>query len=68
MKKGDAKYVLNKIDNEGFDYCFDGYSEFLEIKDQKFHILRKTYLNVMNELFNYLTDQSENGEEGGIDE
>jgi hypothetical protein len=52
------------MDAEGFHYCFDGYSDWNEIKDEKFHELRTTYLKSMNELRNYITkvveDEREN--------
>lgn len=37
--------VKHKISWEGFDYCFRYYSDFEEVKDEKFHELRKGYLN-----------------------
>jgi len=33
-----------KISNEGFDYTFNGYSNWYEIKNAKFHELRKEYI------------------------
>lgn len=40
------KLVKHKISWEGFDYCFRFYSDFKnDIKDEKFHELRKGYLS-----------------------
>lgn len=36
--------VKNKISWEGVNYCFHYYSDFKEVKDVKFHELRKAYL------------------------
>lgn len=52
-----------KMDAEGFDYCFDGYSDWCEIKDEKFHELRTAYVKSMNELRNYITQVVENERE-----
>lgn len=50
----DFEYVKNKINQEGFDYCFISYSRFEEIKDIKFHQLRENYINSQKELENYI--------------
>lgn len=54
MTGKDKQYVLNIIDNEGFDYAFTGYSDFKEVKDPEFHRLRKAYLKAAKELEKYL--------------
>lgn len=54
MTKDDKEYVLNKIDNEGFHYCFVHYSDFKEIKDERFHQLRENCLKSMKDLEKYL--------------
>ena len=54
MKPADIDYVRSKIDNEGFDYTFEGYSEFKDIKDDEFHQLRESYLAVRKALADYL--------------
>lgn len=46
--------VYYRIDEEGFDYCFDGYSDWSEINDDEFHRLRKAYLLAKEELNNYI--------------
>lgn len=35
--------VIETIDSEGFHYAFCYYSNFKEIKDEKFHKLREEY-------------------------
>lgn len=44
MTKEEKEDVCDIIDNEGFDYTFEDYSNFEEIDDKKFHQLRKNYL------------------------
>jgi hypothetical protein len=53
----DYKYVLNKMRNEGFHYCFTSYSNFEEIDDDKFHELRLKYIKISNELENYIKNK-----------
>ena len=53
----DYKYVLNKIKNEGFHYCFISYSDFSEIDDDKFHELRLKYIEISNKLENYIKNK-----------
>lgn len=43
---------------EGFDYCFDGYSSWDEIEDDKFHVLRKAYLESKQKLNEYIEEKS----------
>lgn len=54
MNTEDAKYLHAKIDDEGFDYCFDGYSKWEEIKDDRFQDLRKKYLDAKQALKWYI--------------
>jgi len=42
------------MEAEGFHYCFEWYSTFEEIEDEKFHELRLAYLKAANELENYV--------------
>lgn len=44
------------IENEGFDYAFMHFSEFSEIEDEKFHNLRKAYVNAAIELEEYIQE------------
>lgn len=57
MTGKEYKYVLETIENEGFDYAFHGYSDFEEIKDEMFHQLRKDYLFARKVLRNYIGDE-----------
>lgn len=51
--------LREKIDSEGFDYCFDSYSNWDEIKDKEFHALREAYLDSKAELESYIFDFDE---------
>lgn len=46
-------YVRATVDNEGFDYAFRHYHNFNEIKDDKFHKLRKAYVEAAQALADY---------------
>ena len=48
------QYVYDRIEQEGFWYCFDSYSDFREVKDEKFHQLRKQLVASGNELKDYV--------------
>jgi hypothetical protein len=52
-------YLNAKMRDEGFDYCFRHYSSFEEIKDEKFHELRLKYIQIAEELENYVETQYE---------
>jgi len=52
----DVKY---RMDAEGFHYCFYRYSNFPEIKDEKFHELRKEYLKSAELLKKYINEKCE---------
>jgi len=54
MTKTERRRLEDKIDNEGFDYCFRHYSSFPEIKDKKFHELRKAYIAASEALEKHL--------------
>jgi len=54
MKHKDKQYVIDTIENEGFDYAFAHYSSFEEIKDEKFHAFREKYLAARQELSDYI--------------
>jgi hypothetical protein len=47
-------YVINTIENEGFEYTFYRYSNFNEINDPEFHKLRNAYLDARSDLQGYL--------------
>ncbi|CAB4130010.1 hypothetical protein UFOVP117_210 [uncultured Caudovirales phage] len=46
--------VRYRMDAEGFHYCFKHYSSFKELKDEKFHELRRKYLEVSEDLEKYV--------------
>jgi len=46
--------VRYRMENEGFHYCFKHYSSFKEVEDEKFHELRKKYLEISHELEEYV--------------
>jgi len=50
----DWESVAYRMEAEGFHYCFEWYSTFEEIEDEKFHELRLAYLKAANELENYV--------------
>ncbi len=54
MNKNYKQTVLNVIENEGFDYTFSGYTSFEDIKDEKFHLLRKEYLTARAKFAEYI--------------
>jgi hypothetical protein len=60
------------MDEEGFDYCFEHYSRWDEIKDEEFHRLRLGFLQYMKELREYIDSKVEEGEnlelEGNLDD
>ena len=47
-------YIINTIENEGFEYAFESYSDFDEINDPEFHKLRNAYLNALSDLQVYV--------------
>lgn len=57
MTKNDKDNLLYRIKDEGFDYTFDGYSDWEEVKDEKFHLLRKLYLAAKEDLLIYIKEQ-----------
>jgi hypothetical protein len=57
MNKQDAENILYRIREEGFDYTFDGYSDWEDVKDEHFHRLRNMYLINKEALHQYLEQQ-----------
>ena len=49
--------VRYRMDNEGIDYCFEHYSSFEEIKDEKLHELRLQFLKSLKEIQNYVNEK-----------
>lgn len=54
MTGKEFKSINEAISIEGFDYCFSGYSDFPEIRDEEFHKLRKNYLESKKLLIDFL--------------
>lgn len=54
MSGKEAKELCERVEQEGFDYCFMCYSTFKEIDDEKFHNLREKYIRARNELAKYI--------------
>lgn len=59
MTPKNLDYVRDTISNEGFQYTFHGYSDFLDIKDEEFHKLRKEYIEATKKLAKYLNVEDE---------
>lgn len=51
-------HVANCIENEGFEYCFDNYSDFKTVKDTNFHKLLNSYIIAKKNLEKYIEHQS----------
>lgn len=62
-EKENYENVEYRMVAEGFHYCFVSYSDFPEIKDEKFHQLRKAYIKAAEELRNYVASKVEEIEE-----
>jgi hypothetical protein len=54
MNYDQMEYVRDHAEQEGFDYCFTRYSDFLDIKDEEFHKLRLAYVSAAEKLKEYL--------------
>lgn len=46
--------VHYRMDAEGFDYCFRGYSTWEDLEDKEFHRLRLEYIKSAEKLENYI--------------
>ena len=53
--------VQYRMDEEGFDYCFENYSNWDEIKDEEFHRLRLGFLQYMKEIREYVDKKVDEG-------
>lgn len=51
--------VAFSMDQEGFDYCFRGYSYFEEVEDAEFHRLREAYIAAADALESYVKANSD---------
>ena len=50
-------WVQYHMDQEGIDYCFEFYSNFKEIEDEKFHELRLSFIQSMCDLRDYVNEK-----------
>lgn len=57
-EKENWEMVSYRMRAEGFHYCFESYSNFDEISDEKFHALRKEYLRISKELEDYVNSKA----------
>jgi len=57
MKAKEHELVRDIIEKEGFDYAFCDYTDFEEIKDEKFHELRKAYVTAATALKEYVGEE-----------
>lgn len=46
-----------RMDEEGFHYCFNSYSNWEEIEDEEFHKLKEQYLKSAEELEEYVKNK-----------
>jgi len=58
-EKENWRYIQYRMDEEGFNYCFDGYGNWEEIKDDEFHKLRLNYLESAKLLRDYINKKNE---------
>ena len=49
--------VNYRMNEEGIEYCFMKYSDFNEVKDEKFHELREKYIKSLEELKLYVENK-----------
>lgn len=54
MKPKDAKNILDRIEQEGFEYTFVHYDDFIDIKDEEFHKFRTNYLMAREKFIDFL--------------
>lgn len=57
-EKDNFKCCEYRMKEEGFHYCFEGYSDFKEIEDEEFHKLRLEYLSSAKSLENYVKEKA----------
>lgn len=55
--KDDFENVQYRIEEEGIEYCFNGYSTWNVIEDEKFHKLRGNYLRASQEIIDYIDEK-----------
>jgi hypothetical protein len=54
MNGKQRKLVVERVEQEGFDYAFAHYTNFEEVTDPEFHHLREVYLASRIALINYV--------------
>jgi len=54
LKPDERNKIIEDIECEGFCYNFIDYTSYKEIKDEKFHELRKKFVESAHELADYL--------------
>ena len=54
MPAREKKRVQETVESEGFGYTFMSYSNFDDVKDQRFHELRQAFVNAAKELATYI--------------
>ena len=59
MTSKEKRRLIEVIGNEGFNYALEGYSDFDDISDPKFHQLRLAYLQALNALRTYIRSGEE---------
>jgi hypothetical protein len=52
--KTSLKYVIDVIEQEGFDYAFAHYDDFDEVKSQEFQTLKNKYNAARKDLVEFL--------------
>lgn len=56
MTGKEKKFVLDVIEQEGFEYSFVHYSDFKEVADKRFHELKDVYLKAREDLKSYIEE------------
>jgi hypothetical protein len=51
------RMVEYRMDTERIEYCFLSYSDFSEVKDEKFHQLRNELIDKIKEMRQYVEDK-----------
>ena len=54
LSKEEVEMLQDKIDWEGFDYCFTGYSNWNEIQSTKFHNLLSDWKDAQRAFIDFL--------------
>ena len=56
--KEDMESVCYHVVEEGFDYCFEDYSDWKNIKDKEFQKLKKAYIKAKKDLNDYIHEKA----------